>query len=311
MQPLAPVTATAPGSTLITGEHAVIYGHAAIVCAIEQRATVKLHPLSARHLEVKSSVAPWFVSELDVLPSGGPLRFVLACVNRFLGRFEGGLSLEITSDIDPTLGLGSSAAVTIACLGALSAALGEPLHSDQKIRLHHEAVSIIRGIQGRGSGADLAASLFGGMLSYRISGQTADITALPVPPPLSLRYSGYKTPTGEVLARVAAAMVGQEAAYEALYSRMGALADMTITAAEAQDWPLFASHMQAYQDLMVELGVSDATLDQFVAEAARQPGVLAAKISGSGLGDCVLAMGATPESFWPAPVTQEGLKIYD
>ena len=58
---------------------------------------------------------------------------------------------------------------------------------------------------------------------------------------------------------------------------------------------------------MRELGVSDAKMEQMI-ESAK--GAMAAKISGSGLGDCVVALGKTPEGFTPVEIAQRGLVIH-
>ena len=221
-----------------------------------------------------------------------------------------GCYLDIRSEIDPTLGLGSSAAVTIATLGALSNCSGR---TDTK-QLHQDALKIVREIQGRGSGADLAASLLGGLISYRAptsENTNAEISPLPLPQvPVSLRYCGYKTPTAEVLRLIAERRVGQEAFFDALYKRMGEAAEIAIKAAQAKDAAFYAA-LSTYQDLMGELGVSDPTLDQIIADATRAPETLAAKISGSGLGDCVVAFGPTPVDFRPVTIATEGLVVHD
>ncbi|HBQ35371.1 MAG TPA: mevalonate kinase [Rhodobacteraceae bacterium] len=296
--------ASAPGSVMLTGEHAVVYGHPAIVCAIEQRVTVQATPLSQARLEIHSSIAPSLSARLDDLPEGGAYRFVLHALKAYPPPC--GLRLNISSDIDPTLGLGSSAAVTIATLGVLATLSGANTRD-----LHTRALAIIRQIQGRGSGADLAASLTGGMIAYRLNSghDTAQITALPAPPALSLRYAGYKTPTAQVLSQIAAKMQGHEAEFKALYNRMGGSAGSAIAAAKNNDWPRLASELNAYQILMEKLGVCDATLAKIIKDAQGNPGLMAAKISGSGLGDCVLAMGEIPAGFSPAPLAEKGLII--
>lgn len=301
------VIASAPGSVMITGEHAVVYGHRAMVCAIEQRAKVVVRPLTRPKVRITSQIAPDQTIALDDITPQGAYRFVLGAVALYRDRLPGGVRFDITSDIDPTLGLGSSAAVTVACLGALSAMTG----ADEN--LHGQATGIVRQIQGRGSGADLAASLYGGMLSYRAPDavNSADIAPLPTPPELGLCYAGYKTPTSEVLAKIAEAMRGNETRYQALYQRMGTCAEQAIAAAQAKDWPGFGAALNTYQTLMAELGVSDATLDAIITGAQNTPGLLAAKISGSGLGDCVLSVGALPNGFTTAPVAEKGLVIHD
>lgn len=289
------VTASAPGSIMITGEHAVVYGHSAIVAAVDQRAQVRATPLPGRAVRIRSALGD-LDTTLDALEATGPLRFVLACVRAV--PLDHGVEISTQSDIDPTLGLGSSAAVTVATLGALAAMQAIALD------IHAQALAIVRAIQGRGSGADLAASLHGGMVRYALD---ADIEHLPAPPAMALKYVGYKTPTGEVLSRVAQAWHGHDVA--ALYARMGTASDAASDAARRRDWPAMAQSLDAYQSLMAELGVTNDDLDTLVAEGRGQ--ALGAKISGSGLGDCVLAFGGVPHGWARAKLAREGLAIHD
>lgn len=339
------IIVSAPGSIMITGEHAVVYGYPAVVCAINQRVSITATPLTARIIQIISEIADPVELPLDSFQVEGPTRFVLAALALYRDRLEHGLRLVITSQIDPMLGLGSSAAVTVATLGLLHELTNQEATAPllkSKVRLHTAALKLTRQLQGRGSGADLAASLHGGLLGYQLPPEAIDetlserglqaedmtsfrtqtqrlspevghaqIIALPQPPQISLCYCGYKTPTGEVLARVAAKMQGHEAAFAALYGRMGACALAAIHAAQQLDWAKFADHLNAYQALMVELNVSDAILDALVSRAREEIDVTAAKISGSGLGDSILAMGRVPPQHQLAPFTKEGFVLHE
>ncbi|MCH2164440.1 MAG: hypothetical protein MK098_07285 [Marinovum sp.] len=302
------VIATAPGSVMITGEHAVVYGHPALVAAIDQRVSVTGVHRTDGQLRITSEIAKDALYDLADLPKDGPYRFIVAAVAKYAADLAGGVSIDVKSQINPTLGLGSSAAVTVATLGVLAHTTG-----GTRDTIHADALSIVRNIQGRGSGADLAASLTGGCLAYQIpqNGQPAQITPVFTPPALGLKYTGYKTPTGEVLAKVAASRLGREELVDALYAEMGANASATIAAVQRDAWHNAGPLMNAYQALMGTLGVSDDTIDAIIAEALTTPGLMACKISGSGLGDCVLSMGARPEGFTPAPLAIEGLRIHD
>ncbi|MEL7165333.1 MAG: mevalonate kinase [Pseudomonadota bacterium] len=294
-------TASAPGSIMITGEHAVVQGYPAIVAAIAQRVTVRLREVAGGALSITSEIAPPQTVSLDALVAEGLYRFVIAAV-AWHGMEFAGLEIDIRSDIDPTLGLGSSAAVTVAALAALRGAAPDALHAD--------ALAIIRALQGRGSGADLAASLRGGCLAYEV-GDSATFGPLPLPPALSLFNVGYKTPTGEVLARVAAAQAEDPARYDALYAQMGASAAETIARVQSDGWRTVGDDIARYQDLMADLGVSDAQLDAAIATARSTECVIGAKISGSGLGDCVVALGAVPPGFVPVTLDQKGAVVHD
>ncbi|MEM9582851.1 MAG: hypothetical protein AAGA08_07020 [Pseudomonadota bacterium] len=301
------LTVSAPGSIMVTGEHAVVYGHPAIVAAIEQRITISFAARADRQITLKSHIAEPQVTPLDSITVEGPYRFVLAALELYADRLPKGLDIDITSEIDPTLGLGSSAAVTVAMLAGLAR-----LTVGKTETLHMQALGIVRTQQGRGSGADLAASLYGGMISYQIAEDGPAKTAqLPAPPPMSLCYSGYKTPTGDVLQRVADNYRGKEAEVDALYAQMGATAARTIDAVKIENWADAAELMTTYQSLMAELGVSDHTLNAIIDTANGTRGTLTAKISGSGLGDCVLAIGAVPERFLPVQLSSRGVVFHD
>ena len=306
---------------MVTGEHAVVYGAPSIVCAIEQRIHVKATPLADKILDVRSEIAPPLTCPLGALPTDGAYRFVCNAVARCGAQLDHGLRLEITSQIDPTLGLGSSAAVTIATLGALTKLTGNDRGDTWQNNLHNEALTIVRHLQGRGSGADLAASLFGGMIAYQLphtmlhgiptTDVCADVCPLGTPPPMGLSYCGYKTRTGDVLAKIAADRIGHETEFDALFDQMGENAKHCIEFAKLNDWPDMGRLMNDYQELMKTLGVSDAKLDQIVAQAQRHHGLWAAKISGSGLGDCVLSFGDVPDGFTPVNFADTGLRFHD
>ncbi len=300
---------------MVTGEHAVVYGQPAIVCAVEQRIQITATTLESRVAEVHSTIAAPVSTSLDAIVVDGPMKFVLAVIAHYSDYLQQGVRLNIASEINPTMGLGSSAAVTAASLAAIHYLVHGSEQPDLR-ELHQTGLKITRDIQGRGSGADLAASLNGGMLAYQLPtpaetqgacATPATVQSLPLPPDFSLRYCGYKTPTAEVLAKVAAAREGNEKHYDDLYIQMGACAKATISAARNKNWPSFANHLQAYQNLMQALGVSDDTLQQLIAEARRNPDTMAVKISGSGLGDCVVAVGPVPDGFTPLTVASKGL----
>lgn len=281
------IETAAPGSLMISGEHAVVYGHPAIVCAIEQRVRVRLTPSDDGQIHIYSALGDYH-APIGLLHPDARLRFVLACLERYPA--SGALRLDIEADIDPTLGLGSSAAVTVATLAALAAHGG---HDTAPLTLHAQALTIIRSLQGRGSGADLAASLWGGMIHYQ--NLPLIVESLPLPPaPLSLRYAGYKTPTAEVLARIAARMQNAPDFYDTLYAQMGDTCARTIAAAAQHDWPQFYHLLNQYQEHMQTLGVCDDTQAQHLRAARAHPATHAAKISGSGLGDCILTFADHP-----------------
>ncbi|WP_207063841.1 mevalonate kinase [Motiliproteus sp. SC1-56] len=302
------IRASAPATFMLMGEHAVLHGHPALTCAADRRIQVRLTPHGAPMLRVHSSIAE-YEANLDSLGDHPKLRFVLQAVRAMRDRLPSGFSLDITSDFSDQVGLGSSAAVTVATAAALRFWV-EGAAGPREV--FEDALDAVLKVQGRGSGADIAASAFGGMVVYRQSPRA--IETLETLPRVGLYYCGYKTPTPEVLQRVNAESLSLPELYPELYGLMGKTASQAVQAAKEGDWERLGRLMNVYQGLMDALGVNDAALSDIVYRLRQQPGVLGAKISGSGLGDCVVALGesageALPYEGIPVNVCPRGLEV--
>jgi mevalonate kinase len=283
------INVSAPGSIMVMGEHAVLFGHRAIACAVNRYMHVQLLRRTDREVHIRSALGN-ASGTLDALPRNENLGFVLATIGLFADRLPCGFELDIRSEFSHTVGLGSSAAVTAALVAALLACCGESTTPD---RVFDRALAVIHQVQGRGSGTDLAASVYGGLIGYTVSPRRID--PLPGLPDISLYYAGYKTRTPDVLARVAEAAIGLESQHQGLYALMHSSTQAAEAAIRAGDWPQLGKLMNIYQGLMDALGVNDQTLAQMIYRLRSNPGVLGCKISGSGLGDCVLALGSDTE----------------
>lgn len=290
------INASAPATLMVVGEHAVVYGHRAIVAAVEGRAQVELRPRRDQHINIFSALAN-HQTDTGTLAPHPKLSFAMATLRAV--RPSRGLDLTIKSEIDHQMGLGSSAAITVALLAALRQ------HNDL-VHLHREALQIIRTVQGRGSGADLAGALLGGFVAYDQNGL---MERLPTPPlGLSLRYAGYKTPTAEVLALINERMALDLNFYQNLYGRMGTVSAQAIVSAQSRQWPDFYRALNDYEKLMEDLGVCDHIQKAQIEEA--RPHCAAVKISGSGLGDCIIALAPTPPAgHCPLTVDGQGLRL--
>jgi mevalonate kinase len=172
---------------------------------------------------------------------------------------------------------------------------------------------VIQAVQGRGSGADAAASIYGGIVRYAI-GDAATRSLSRAAFPITAVYSGYKKPTAEVIARVSDIWSGRAGELHAIFEQVGKTVDAGEQAIDDGDREAFGRALEEGQDLMRRLGVSTPELEQCVALLRSDPGIAGAKISGSGLGDCAIGWGRTNKAFAPfdtyAIVTaQDGLRI--
>ncbi|NPA72143.1 MAG: GHMP kinase [Gammaproteobacteria bacterium] len=289
----------APANSMILGEHSVVYGHPALACALDQFITIEWQARTDNLIQIESALGN-HTTDIDQLSVHPNLKFACLALRAFRNQLPHGLTLKIDSDFSSTIGLGSSAAVLAAMLSGLNAITNAQY---SKIALFEIGHQIIIEIQGRGSGTDLAASLSGGILYFEPASSrdltpsaVAKMVTLPVTLPIILMYAGYKTPTAEVLQWVAHQWQAKPDALEQLYLAMGKLTRSAFQALKEEDFPRFYQQIEAYQQYMNTLGVNDEVLEQLIRQLSACPNIQAAKISGSGLGDCVLGLGSLDEA---------------
>lgn len=157
------------------------------------------------------------------------------------------------------------------------------------IELVQNARDVVRKIQGMGSGADVAASVFGGMVAFTT--QPLDAEEIPVTHPLTALYTGFKTPTAEVIKQVQNRFAGFPDLFSRLCNSIGQCAVEGIQFAREQNWTELGKIMNIQQGLLESLGVSLPLMRQMIDDLNRHPGIFGVKISGSGLGDCVVGLG--------------------
>jgi len=294
---------------MLMGEHAVLHGELAIALAAAQYVDIELTPRSDSQVRIDSALAQ-YQSSLSELAAEPKLSFVLAAIHQASTKLPNGFDLRIRSEFSHEVGLGSSAAVTAGVVAAL-AQYGE--QSIQRQALFEQALAVVHQVQGgRGSGTDLVASIYGGLVSYRVAPR--EIRPLSGLPLVDLYYVGYKMKTPDVIAKVEALASKAPSLYAGLYRLMGQATEAAVEAIESSDWQLLGQLMNTYAGLLDALGVCDPSLARLQYQLREAPQVLGAKISGSGLGDSVIALGqADPSSIGfthiPLSVSKTGLEF--
>lgn len=284
--------ARAPGKLVVMGEYAVLMGHAGVVAAVDVYAT-------ARHTPARGRIR---------LDTGGLLQ---ACIDEavdtgvLLKAPKGGCEVDTSSFSDAQgrkLGLGSSAAAAVAFLRAIAPDLDvDGLHAVAQ-RAHR------RFQHGQGSGIDIAASVYGGLVHFRRHSDVADDVSAS---PLTLRlddagvstlvvWSGRSQDTRAFLPAVQRSQETSSAtpALLAMASATGAF----LQALSAHDGAGVLGAVEQAHQALVDLGAA-AGIDivspphaAIAAIARRHDGT--AKPSGAGGGDVALAM--CPRAVVPA-----------
>lgn len=294
---------SAPGSIMLMGEHAVLRNQLAIVGAVNKRMTVTLTPHDHKSIEIYSSLGNYHTtldainssSSRDLIADSSSFKFVLATLKQQHNKITSGFRLDIHSEFSSKVGLGSSAAVVVATLACLMQWSEIPLNLQP---LFLDAREIIQQVQGRGSGADAAASVFGGIIAYRMDPLLIEKSENLFD--IALLYTGYKTATPEVIRRVDARVSTDPEKYAALFKEMGRYSEDAWKAIAKKDWALLGKVMRLHQYSQALLGTCDETSAQLLGLLNQHPQVLGSKISGSGLGDCLVALVA-PDFKWRHP----------
>lgn len=277
--------ARAPGSLMLLGEHAVLHGKNAIVCAVDKYITATLELREDNRIIIYSALGN-YSTDIKNIKIEKPFQFVLAALQSFQNEMQHGFELKIESEFSDKIGFGSSSAVTVATLHVLANYLNVKLSQTELVKRGRD---IVRQIQGVGSGADIAASVYGGIVGYL--SDPVNVETISVTLPLHAIYSGYKTKTADVIKHVKNKFTDNTDQFTEICDRIGKCSSDGIEFLHNSNMESFGHTMNVQQEMMQELGVSSDLLDGIIMDLRKQNNILGAKISGSGMGDCVIALG--------------------
>ena len=157
--------ASAPGKIILFGEHFVVYGIPAILCAIDRRVKVTSEKTSQKEIIIESDIGGL------KLPTSTPISQVNSILKPFYYlansiskkyNYKDGIKIIIESEIPSGVGLGSSSACCVAAAGSISR-LFEATSKEEILKLSIEAEKII---YPNTSGADCTVCTFGGIMKY-------------------------------------------------------------------------------------------------------------------------------------------------
>src|SRR3990167_1844608 len=266
---------------MILGEYAVLHGKLAVVSAIDKFIHVTIRPRHDNAIYIDSALGQYHTT-IDELHSVEPFEYVLTAL-ALSKPLLSGCDITIDAEFSSQLGLGSSAAVTVAMLTALQLWREQSITRDQ---LWQSARRIVHAVRGKGSGADLAASIYGGVIAFRQ--EPFYVEHLSDNLPLCVVYSGQKTPTHRAIDIVQEYREKSSSFSQQWDESMEQLSIQGVQAIKSQNWKSLGSLFQQAQQLMVAMGVSNDSLDSIVHTLQKEPEIFGAKISGSGFGDCVI-----------------------
>ncbi|QJD70461.1 mevalonate kinase [Marinobacterium sp. LSUCC0821] len=298
---------SAPGNLMLMGEHAILHGEPALAMAVTKRIELTLEPLNTTSIEIVSGLG-YYTSDLRHIEQSDTFAFLVAAIEQ-VPELSSGFKVSIESEFSHQVGLGSSAAVTAAMVAALLEYASVSVTPEEVFK---RALAAVHQVQnGRGSGTDLAACIYGGIVAYEMAERV--VRPLASTPDIDLYFVGYKMKTPDVLALVESYAQRSPEIYANLYRLMGDVTRATEVAINKSDLAQLGQLMNQYSGLMEALGVCDQQLAKLQYQLRAEPDVMGVKISGSGLGDCVLALGkADPKRIGfdhiPVSISKDGLR---
>ena len=313
----SPVVA-APGKVFLLGEYAVLEGAPAVVAAVSRYAVgqyvIGIEPESLFTAEGVQAALAGLGDRATAMPPGSVL-----------------IDSTSFSVGGKKLGLGSSAAVVVVSVAAVMEMAGVSVaeHRDLCFTLAEQAH---RGAQGGlGSGADVAAAVYGGLIQYRLPKPSASgpipnpegaapvVVPMELPPQLNLVVfsEGKPASTPDLIRTVKLFAERNESTYASLMSKLEDRAEMFLEAIAGRNVAAAISAAREYTVELAELGTrSGAPIVtprfEIASDLAINLGGVA-KPSGAGGGDVGIAMFSDEASakVFSSRLDQLGLRVLD
>ncbi len=287
------VTVSAPGKLMLLGEHSVVYNHPCIVTAVDSRvsatiskngsAEIVLNAPEVKIQDYRRSISK--ISQVDDLPRG--VQFVEAVLQIMYTKFSltEGVDIVTKNGFSSKYGLGSSSAVSVCTAKAISELFRLNLSNKELFEIAYQAVLDVQKV---GSGFDIAAAIWGGTIYYKVDTRTVkplDTRDIP----LVVVFSGIKADTATIVKELARRRELDSATIDLLFNKITFLVEEGKSALEAKDWVKFGQIMNENETILEKLQVSVPKLDA-LCSVALKAGAQGAKLSGSGGGDCMIAL---------------------
>ncbi len=314
--------ASAPGKLVLVGEYAVLDGAPAIAAAIDVRARARVLATAGAEsvfFDALSGQAYYFVIDgsnglhwIGEQPgaNGAILEAVISSCSEHSTLFDDGPSFRVSMNTDDffthlggrwtKLGVGSSAAVLVALVGALVTELNLVMSPEELLAVCHTAHRRFQG--GLGSGADIATAVHGGVVAVRRGtepetvsadgrGWPSGLSALPI-------WSGVSASTPELLVRFETFRADHPDQYRRHLRRLKVLAEQACVAWSEQSVIDVLSALAGYDEALrtldddAQIGINTEPHIRIRQLVERHGAVY--KTAGAGGGDLGLALSDSP-----------------
>ena len=275
------MSVTIPGKLILLGEYAVLHNAPALAAAIDRFLYITVKRVSGDksilklpHLDVEAlfQLKDGHVQPLPEQPvRSAAIDNLFALINMLVEKESWSItksgSVEISIDSSDffsqdghvKLGLGSSAALTVGLLAAVRKILD--CNYRDKQQLLRDSYDLHNHFQGlAGSGIDVAASVFGGVFRYQMSGDGSDfdpkVKMVSIPKNLQMRFvwTGHPASTPEYLNRLATYQKHNQSMFNQTMQSLANLAEAGCQAIFNGRIHTFFQVVRGYYDRLAQLG---------------------------------------------------------
>ncbi|MBW6471500.1 MAG: mevalonate kinase [Anaerolineaceae bacterium] len=280
---------TAPGKTILFGEHAVVYGQPAIAVPVNERqAKVKIFPSIGSQTGQIQFIAPQIQLEQNYveLDKHHPFRVALEQVKNFLDiSHYPACKIHLTSTIPISSGLGSSAAISVALINALFGFVG---YQASDSLLSELAYKVEIEFHGTPSGIDNTVIAYRKPVFFQkgkdiqFINPGGDFTII-------IADSGIRGNTKVAVAGVRERWLNNTNLFEEYFQKIGEIASHAKIALENGEQEKLGHLMNANQELLRKIGVSHPSIENLI-DISIKHGGLGAKLCGGGLGGNIIIL---------------------
>ena len=295
--------ASAPGKVILFGEHFVVYGVKAILCAINKRITVTAEKIEGGKISIKSNIGNLELETGKLISKiNSPLKPFYYLADKMLKNENTGIEIIVESDIPLGVGLGSSSA----CCVAGAAAISRLFKKTSKEEILALAIEAEKTIFKNTSGADCTVCTYGGIMDYDKENGFHKIGSEPNFH-LVIANSNIEHSTESVVEDVRKFKENNEIRFSSLCKIESELVEDVLGLLKENDVKKLGIKVKENQEYLEMIGISNTKLREMI--QIGENASFGAKITGAGGGGCIYAL--TDESNLEQTINQFKDKNYD
>ena len=295
--------ASSPAKVILFGEHFVVYGVKAILCAVDKRITVTVETIRENKISIKSNIGN-LESEpnREISEINSPLKPFYYLANKLIKNQNTGIQIDIESEIPLGVGLGSSSA----CCVAGAAAISRLFKKTSKEEILELAIEAEKTIFENTSGADCTVCTYGGIMEYDKKNGYRKIESKPNFH-LVIANSNIEHSTKSVVESVNQFKQKDEEVFSTLCDKESKLVQDVLELLKENNIIELGKKISENQEYLETIGVSNNKLRNMIQTGQRKS--FGAKITGAGGGGCIFAL--TDESNLEETMSQFKNENYD